>query len=83
MDIRIIRQRTSEARRLQEDPALTEVLSEIEEEAKAAFLVSRGDPDSLTAAYRKVEAVHTLRAALQTRLTDARVADQREQKRGN
>ena len=55
-----------------------DVLSEIEDGAKALFLASRGDPAKMAAAYAKAEAAETLRAALQTRLTDERFADQRE-----
>lgn len=82
MDITEIRRRAQAARRLMEDADLTALLSEIEEEATAAFLVSRGDPALLTAAFEKVRAVQTLRNALQTRLSDEAVADKREQKRG-
>ena len=76
------RQRAVDARRLLDDPALAEVLTEIEEAAKAAFLASRGDPASLTAAFDKARAVQTLRDALETRLADQAVADKRERTRG-
>lgn len=81
MDIHETRRRAAQARRLKEDADLTAVLAEIEEEATAAFLVSRGDPAALTAAYRKAEAVQTLLGALQARIDAQAVEDNREQKR--
>jgi hypothetical protein len=73
--------RAAEARALLDDPCLTAVLSEIEDEAKALFLASGGDPGRLTAAFEKVRAVQTLRAALKSRLLDHGLAVKREQKR--
>ena len=73
--------RAADARALLDDGRLTAVLDEIVEDAQRAFLASRGDPAALTAAYRKTEAVATLRAALQARLLDQAVADKREQHR--
>ena len=81
-DISTVRRKAAEAARLLADEGLGDVLTEIEEEAKAAFLASRGDPASLTAAFEKARAVSTLRQALQTRMDAAAIADKREQKRG-
>ena len=81
-DTATIRRRAEEAARLLADEGLQAVLTEIEEGAHRAFLASRGDPEALTAAFRKVEAVQTLRAALQARLDAALFADNREAKRG-
>ena len=75
------RRKAADAKRLSEDPALCALLAEIEEEATAAFLASRGDPASLTAAYATAKAVQTLRTALQTRMDAGLVADDRGQRR--
>lgn len=81
MDIHETRRRAAQARRLKEDADLKAVLAEIVEEAKAAFLASRGDPDALTAAYRKAEAVQTLLDALQASIDAQTFEDNREQRR--
>lgn len=78
----IIRQRADAARRLLDDPTLQEVIREIREEAVAAFLASGGNPESLMAAHRKIEAIQPILDALETRLSDAVVLDKSEQRRG-
>lgn len=74
-----IRRKAADAARLLEDAALREVLSEIEEEAKAAFLASGGNPDRMAAAFEKVRAAETVRARLQARIADEAVEAKREQ----
>ena len=77
-----IRTRAAYARSLMDDARLTGFLQGIEEQAQADFLASRGDPAALTAAWRKADAVQTLRAALQSAIDAQTVADHSEKRRG-
>lgn len=75
--------RAAAARALIEDPAFTEVINEIRDDAVSAFLKTSATPADLEAAHQKVRAIETIMAALQSRLNDEAVQQRKDHHRGN
>lgn len=77
-------ERAAEAQRLLDDQSLLEVFAEIEGEAVKTFLNTSSALEDREAAHRKVQAVATIRNALQARVNAGAILKKREHRhRGN
>ena len=78
-----IKRRAAEARSLLDNAVFAAILSEIQEDAVAAFLRPTATPADLATAHESVRAVETIKNAIQARLDAEAFADKKDQHRGN
>lgn len=67
-------ERAERARRLLEDPLLTEMFEAVRQDALGRFENSQADEERVReAAYRELQALHSVRSALKSLIVDARL----------